>query len=117
VSDLDRLQPPVMVRFADGSEQFHDIGQSTSVHPESGEVVFVDAAGVVVARRWCWRQSEEGAAHPETANVVITTEAHHQAARADVQAALAGLLDLLATYAGGAFSSAILDAHHTMFEG
>lgn len=116
VFDLDLLEPPVMVRFAGGSEQFHDIGQSASVHPEPGEVVFVDTAGIVVARRWCWRQSEEGAARSETARVVITTEAHHDGARADVEAAVADLQELLAVYAGGEASSAILDAGHPIFD-
>jgi DNA/RNA-binding domain of Phe-tRNA-synthetase-like protein len=115
VFDLDRLKPPVRVRFADGSEDFHDIGQSTSVHPEPGEVVFVDTANVVVARRWCWRQSEAGAARHDTVNVVITTEAHHQQARADVEAALRDLQDLLADYAGGTLSNAILDARSPTF--
>jgi DNA/RNA-binding domain of Phe-tRNA-synthetase-like protein len=116
VFDLTALRPPVTVRFADGGEQFHDIGQSTSVHPDPDEVVFVDTAGVVVARRWCWRQSEEGAVRPDTANVVITTEAHHSAARADVEAAVADLLELLAAYAGGSPVSAVLDAGHAWFE-
>ncbi len=98
VFDLGAVVPPVTVRFANGDEAFHDIGQSTSVHPEPGEVVFCDAANVVVARRWCWRQSEEGATRPETVDVVITTEAHHPRARADVEAALADLRELLQRY-------------------
>lgn len=110
VFDLDKLEPPVTVRFANGDEDFHDIGQSVSVHPEAGEVIFVDTANVVVARRWCWRQSEEGAVGPQTQNVVITTEAHHAEARCDVEAAVRDLHELLASYAGGRLSSAILDA-------
>src|SRR5579884_3020679 len=110
VFDLDKLEPPVTVRFANGDEDFHDIGQSVSVHPEAGEVIFVDTANVVVARRWCWRQSEEGAVGPQTQNVVITTEAHHAEARCDVEAAVRDLHELLAAYAGGRLSSAILDA-------
>jgi DNA/RNA-binding domain of Phe-tRNA-synthetase-like protein len=111
VFDLDSVRPPVTVRFASGDEIFHDIGQSQSVHPEPGEVVFCDASGVVVARRWCWRQSEEGATRPETANVVITTEAHHTGARGDVERALADLSDLVTRHAGGTLESAVLDAN------
>ena len=50
------------VRFADGSEQFVDLGSNEVVHPEPGEVVFVDDAGVVSARRWCWAP-ERGKRH------------------------------------------------------
>ena len=56
--------------------------------PETGEVVFVDEAGQVSARRWCWRQSAESAASPATTEVLATVEGHHDAASADVAAAL-----------------------------
>lgn len=116
VFDADRVAPPVTVRFADGSEDFHDIGQSTSVNPEPGEVVFSDTANVVVARRWCWRQSQEGATQPETSNVIVTTEAHHAAARDDVQAAIADLRDLLETYGAVGVTTAVLDTAQPWFE-
>ena len=45
------------VRFAHGDEQWADLGSSQAEHPEPGEVIFVDEADVVSARRWCWRQS------------------------------------------------------------
>lgn len=115
VFDADRVAAPVTVRFAVGTETFHDIGQSASVHPEPGEVVFSDAASVVVARRWCWRQSEEGATRPETVNVVITTEAHHPAARADVEAAVADLRELLLAYTSCDVAAAVLDAAQPSF--
>jgi hypothetical protein len=48
---------PITVRFTTGSEPFTDLGSTESVHPDPGEVAFIDAEGVVSARRWCWRRS------------------------------------------------------------
>jgi DNA/RNA-binding domain of Phe-tRNA-synthetase-like protein len=78
-------------------------------------VIFADEQGHVLARRWCWRQSEASAAGKQTRDALVTTEAHHANAAGDISAALADLLDLLRTYAGGEFSSATLDAGQSGF--
>src|SRR5579884_2650337 len=79
VFDTHVLTGTVTVHFADGSERYTTLGLSeTQVdHPEIGEVVFSDETGLVIARRWCWRQSEQSAADPETTDAIITVEAHH----------------------------------------
>ena len=96
VFDLSGFDAPLTVSFADGSEQFADLGSSESIHPEPGEVVFLDGAGEVHARRWCWRQSGRSAAGPATTDVLITIEGHHDGADLDVTAAVSDLTDLLA---------------------
>jgi DNA/RNA-binding domain of Phe-tRNA-synthetase-like protein len=78
-------------------------------------VVFSDETKLVVARRWCWRQSEPSAAGAQTRECLITIEAHHATGRQDIEAALHDLLALLKEYAGGAYTSAILDAQHPAF--
>jgi DNA/RNA-binding domain of Phe-tRNA-synthetase-like protein len=108
--DVRALHEPITVRFADGSERFTPLGESVVEHPEPGEVVFADETGLVVARRWCWRQSEESAVQAGTTRAVITVEAHHTDGRAAVQAALDDLLDLLHTYSGGSLAPAVLGA-------
>ena len=65
-----------------------------------GEVVFVDEAGLVVARRWCWKQSAESTVNLDTRQVIITVEAQHAGGRADIQAALQDLVTLLTGSAG-----------------
>ncbi|HEY7348011.1 MAG TPA: phenylalanine--tRNA ligase beta subunit-related protein [Ktedonobacterales bacterium] len=100
------------VHYADGSERYRTLGENEEDHPEPGEVVFSDETKLVIARRWCWRQSELSAAQADTTRALITVEGHHVEARSDVQAALADLLELLRTYAGGTFTSAVLDATH-----
>ena len=110
VFDTRALQGAVTVRFAAGSERYTPLGQSESIHPDSGEVIFADESGLVIARRWCWRQSNESAAGAATTEAIITVEAHHPTGRADVEAALNDLLQLLNENTDGSFTSAVLDA-------
>lgn len=115
VFDTRALQGGVTVHFADGSERYTTLGENEEDHPVPGEVVFSDETKLVIARRWCWRQSEQSAAQADTTRALITVEGHHAQARADVQAALSDLLKLLETYAGGTFISDVLDAQHSEF--
>jgi DNA/RNA-binding domain of Phe-tRNA-synthetase-like protein len=111
VFDTRSLVGPLAVRFATGDERYTPLGQpGVTEHPTAGEVVFADAAGLVFAERWCWRQSDQSAARDDTTSVVIAVEAQHEQARPDIEAALSDLLALLAAYAGGEVISAILDA-------
>ncbi len=98
----------VTVRFAAGDERFTDLGTDEVVHPDPGEVIFVDEAGLVSARRWCWRQSDQSAAREDTAEALITVEGHHASAEDDVRAALADLQALLTEYVPGATRCAAL---------
>lgn len=101
VFDRAKLTGSITVRFADGTEPFADLGSSETVHPDPGEVVFVDAANVVCARRWCWRQSASSATGPETDEAIFVIEGHHDTAGADVRRAVDDLIALLATHRPG----------------
>lgn len=119
VFDTRAIHGALHVHFADGTERYTKLGEEEQEqeidHPDVGEVVFSDESGLVMARRWCWRQSEQSAAQPDTTAVIITIEAHHANARGDIEAALQDLLDLLRAHAGGTYQSAILDATHPAF--
>ncbi len=114
VFDTDSLNGAVTVHFADGSEKYTTLGEDELEHPEQGEVVFSDDTKLVIARRWCWRQSDQSAAKNETTQAIITVEAHHAQAKGDVEAALDDLLTLLRTYAGGDYTHGRLDAAKTV---
>jgi DNA/RNA-binding domain of Phe-tRNA-synthetase-like protein len=116
VFDMRALQPPLSVRFATGAERFTTLGEDEAGRPAVGEVIFADEADQVYARRWCWRQSDASAARDETADALITVEAHHAQARADIRAALDDLLSLLSEYAGGKHIETILDKDQTQVE-
>ena len=105
------------VRFARGDERWADLGSSQTEHPDPGEVIFVDAADVVSARRWCWRQSAGSAARYDTTEILVTVEGHHATAENDVTRALADLEALLAAHAAPAsLRSAVLSVSNSDFE-
>jgi DNA/RNA-binding domain of Phe-tRNA-synthetase-like protein len=106
------------VRFANGSERFTDLGSGDTESPDPGEVIFIDEAGLVSARRWCWRQSAESASGATTTEVLVTVEGHHDGADADVAAAVADLEELLRVYAAPrALASGVVTATSRAFEG
>jgi DNA/RNA-binding domain of Phe-tRNA-synthetase-like protein len=103
--DLGSISGGLTVRLATGDESFTDLGSGATEQPEPGEVIFIDEAGHVAARRWCWRQSAESAISTSTIDVLVTVEGHHDGAREDVQAALADLDVLLGSFAGASATS------------
>ena len=111
VFDLVSIEGGLTVRFATGEESFTDLGSGATKRPEPGEVIFIDEAGHVAARRWCWRQSAESASAGSTTGVLVTVEGHHEGAREDVEAAVADLDGLLRSFADASrIRTAIVDA-------
>ena len=81
-------------------------------------MIFIDDAGLVSARRWCWRQSAESASGPDTTELLVTVEGHHTGAEADVTTAVADLEALLRSYAEpDAMTSGIVTARSPGFGG
>lgn len=99
VFDRQSMHGGTVVRFARGDERWTDLGSSTTDRPAPGEVIFADAADVVVARRWCWRQSAASAASPDTTEILVTVEGHHEGAAGEVTRALDDLEQLLREHA------------------
>lgn len=118
VFDQETVTGTTSVRFATGGEVFTDLGSETSTHPEPGEVIFVDDAGIVSARRWCWRQSDQSAARAGTVDALLTVEGLHPDAEHEVIRATEDLLQLLADYQQGVeVTSAILTPDSKEFPG
>lgn len=110
--DTRDLTGPITVQFAKGDENFTPLFQKVAEHPEEGEVIFADDAKLVVARRWCWRQSDKSATREDTANAVFTIEAHHAKGQEHIRAALNDLHQLLDTYVGGDYATGVADAQN-----
>ena len=106
--DLSALQGGITVQFASGDERFTPLGISEAEHPEPGEVIFSDESGLVVARRWCWRQSQESASQEGTHEALFTIEAQHEAGKDAVQEALGDLQALLEAYVGGEYRTELV---------
>jgi DNA/RNA-binding domain of Phe-tRNA-synthetase-like protein len=117
VFDSGAIGGGIAVRFARGDESWTDLGSSTADRPVPGEVIFADEADVVVARRWCWRQSAASAARWDTTDVLVTVEGLHDAALAEVTDALLDLERLLEAHtAGRVLRRAVLTARAPTFE-
>jgi DNA/RNA-binding domain of Phe-tRNA-synthetase-like protein len=118
IFDQAHMTGGTTVRFATGDEAFTDLGSGTTEAPEPGEVIFVDEAGLVSARRWCWRQAAESAAQPSTTEVLVTVEAQHEGGALVVADALADLEALLRAHAGATtLVTGTVDATHRSFAG
>ena len=107
--DTRALSGAVTVRFASGSESFIAHDSPEPEHPDPGEVIFADPAGLVVARRWCWKQSLESTVGLDTRSAILTVEAQHPGGQKDIQAALKDLSLLLERFVGGNLKTGVLD--------
>lgn len=65
--DLDHYQGPARLTIATGDEPFHTTsdGEAVTDHPDPGEPIWIDDAGVT-CRRWNWRQTNRTAIHDQT---------------------------------------------------
>jgi DNA/RNA-binding domain of Phe-tRNA-synthetase-like protein len=101
IFDVGQLDGNITVQLAVGDEPFTPLGVDQTEYPERGEVIFLDSSGVVVARRWCWRQSDESAARAQTQDVIIATEGFHPGVEENLRDAVDDLMALLAEFSGG----------------
>ncbi|KUN35519.1 hypothetical protein AQJ30_25705 [Streptomyces longwoodensis] len=99
--DLDRVEGDVVIRPADGTEAFTPLGEPDTVeHPRPGEVVYVDAAGVLT-RHWNHRDTHRTRVTEDSTHVVFALETLHAERDGDLlRAAAEELRTLLAPHAG-----------------
>lgn len=117
IFDVRAVQGVLTVRFSKGDERFTPLFANQVENPEENEVIFVDETGLVVARRWCWRQSDESAARPDTTNVIITIESQHEGGKQDVIQAQENVLHLLTEFAGGEYVSGVAGVENPAISG
>lgn len=74
--DLDRYSGPPRLLRADGTEPFDTTADGATVveHPDAGEVVWADDAGVT-CRRWNWRQAQRTQLHDGTRAALFIVDA------------------------------------------
>lgn len=99
--DLKQVTGMVTVCLANGSEHFNPLGEDAPGPPEPGEVIFIDEQSLVLARRWCWRQSVESAAGLDATRLLITIEAQDTASGSLIEQAADELRFLLGSHVGG----------------
>jgi DNA/RNA-binding domain of Phe-tRNA-synthetase-like protein len=74
--DLDRYTGPPRLIRATGEEPFDTVADGVTVieHPDPGEVVWCDEAGVT-CRRWNWRQARRTQLTPDTSAALFILDA------------------------------------------
>jgi DNA/RNA-binding domain of Phe-tRNA-synthetase-like protein len=96
VFDLERVEEYLEVCYAEGTEQYLSFSGEIET-PAPGEVIFLDAANQVHARRWTFRQSRTSTIRPETTQVLILSEGMHETADQDVGAVIESLSEIIST--------------------
>src|ERR1700683_2028455 len=92
--DLGRVSGDIVIRFADGSEEFTPLGEPGAVeHPNPGEVIYTDDAGVLT-RHWNHRDAERTKVTADSTQIVFLLETVDDAA---FGATLDGAAELLAS--------------------
>ncbi|BCL18820.1 B3/4 domain-containing protein [Streptomyces tuirus] len=101
--DIDRIEGGMRLIRATGREDFVTVagGEETVEHPDAGEVVWCDDAGVT-CRRWNWRQGPRTRLTEETTSGVFLLESLAPMPVAEVTAAAEELAALLAEFSPGA---------------
>ncbi|GHK01911.1 hypothetical protein SY2F82_37080 [Streptomyces sp. Y2F8-2] len=101
--DLDRIQGAMHLVRAVGDEEFVTVagGEETVEHPDTGEVVWRDEAGVT-CRRWNWRQGPRTRLTEESTSTLFLLESLAPMPVADVEQAGAELAELLEKFSPGA---------------
>jgi DNA/RNA-binding domain of Phe-tRNA-synthetase-like protein len=101
--DIDHIQGGMRLVRAGGDEDFMTVsgGEEVVEHPEAGEVVWRDDAGVT-CRRWNWRQGPRTRLTEETTSGIFLLESMTPMPVAEVEAAAAELAELLEKFSPGA---------------
>ncbi|MER7954614.1 phenylalanine--tRNA ligase beta subunit-related protein [Streptomyces sp. NPDC096030] len=101
--DLGRIQGGMSLVRATGDEPFVTTagGEETVEHPEPGEIVWRDEAGVT-CRRWNWRQGPRTRIDDDTVDAIFLLESLTPMTRAELLAAGAELAESLEKLSPGA---------------
>lgn len=101
--DLDRIKGGMRLVRATGDEPFVTVagGEETVEHPEPGEIVWCDDAGVT-CRRWNWRQGPRTRIDDDTVNAIFLLESLAPMTREELLAAGEELAESLEKLSPGA---------------
>jgi DNA/RNA-binding domain of Phe-tRNA-synthetase-like protein len=101
--DTDRIEGGMRLVRATGEEDFVTVtgGEAVVEHPDAGEVVWRDDAGVT-CRRWNWRQGPRTRLTEDSVSGIFLLETLSPMPVADAQRAATELAELLAKFSPGA---------------
>lgn len=109
--DLDQCVGDIQLAYADGSEEFIELGATENNPPEQGEVVYKDDKGVI-CRKFNWREGDRTKLTEQTKNAVLVLEGLSPVTREKISEALQELKELVEKHCGGKAEPIILDKNN-----
>jgi DNA/RNA-binding domain of Phe-tRNA-synthetase-like protein len=107
--DLAAVEGDVELAFAGQSEPAVKLlGEPEARPPKPGEVIYRDAVGAL-CRRWNWKEADRTKLTEATRDGFLVVEALPPVTRAELEAALGELAEMVRSHCGGAVRTAILD--------
>jgi DNA/RNA-binding domain of Phe-tRNA-synthetase-like protein len=106
--DLAAVVGDIQLTRAQGGEPFRTIGADADDPPPSGEVIYADAAGAI-CRCFNWREADRTKLTDATTDALLVIEMLGAHPPAQLDAALADLVALIAEHLGGTLRTAVLD--------
>lgn len=106
--DCAHIQGEVQLKRATGTEKFIRLGGTDNESPVPGEVVYVDAAGVL-CRRWNWREADRTKLTPETTSAILVIETIPPTTLKQLQQATEELAQLVQRWCGAQTKTKILN--------
>ena len=106
--DLDKCKGDVVLTYADGNEEFIELGATENAPPEEGEVMYKDDVGVI-CRKFNWREADRTKLDGGTKNSVLVFECLAPFTRDELDAALKETAELVEKYCGGTAETFVLD--------
>lgn len=104
--DLDQCSGDIILAYANGDENFREIGALENNPPEKGEIIYKDDKGVL-CRKFNWREADRTKLTENTKNAVIVIEVLPPTNRETTEMAIKEFGDLVRKYCGGSFESYI----------
>lgn len=108
--DLDKCEGDIVLAYADGDENFIEIGGTENNSPDKNEIVYKDNNGVL-CRKFNWREADRTKLTEETKNAIIVIEALSQVEREAIEDAVEEFKNLVQKYCGGSFNSIVIDEY------
>ena len=107
--DLAAVEGDVELRFAGTDEPaVRLLGEPEARPPRPGEVIYADRLGAL-CRRWNWKEADRTRLTAATTRGFLVIEALPPAGRAELDAALADLAELVIEHCGGTVRTGVLD--------
>ena len=116
--DLGAVTGDLALRFADGDESYHPLGQpEAEEHPAPGEVVYLDTGTrEVFCRAWCWKNGDRSKILPTSREVAINLDGMDPVGLSTLEPAARELARTLTEHLGGEAEVRLLTPENRSFD-